>query len=144
MHGKKIGRLEPLPKESHTTHSRLESLDSEVCEIKVSLLELYDKVSKLTFMLDTFVKDMKGMVVEEVTVEEDVKEELAEKEKKVSKDREATQEGTKAEKEEENQKETVTTPIQTISPVPTVEATTITTSPGKPKASKKRKTQSKK
>ena len=91
LHGKKIGRLEPHSKESHTTHSRLESLDSEVCEIKVSLLELHDKVSKLTSMLDTFMKDMKGMVVEEVTIEEDVEEEPSEKEKNASKEGEAAQ-----------------------------------------------------
>ena len=63
LHGKKIGRLEPHRKENHTTHSRLESVDSDVCEIKVSLLALHDKVFKLTSMLDTFMKDMKGMVV---------------------------------------------------------------------------------
>ena len=105
LHGKKIGRLEPHSKENHTTHSRLESLDSEVCEIKVSLLELHDKVSKLTSMLDTFMKDMKGMVVEEVIVEEDVKEEPAKKDKKVSKEGKATQEGKKAEEEEKEEKE---------------------------------------
>ena len=104
LHGKKIGRLEPHSK-SHTTHSRPQSLDSEVCQIKVSLLELRDKVSKLTSMLDTLMKDMKGMVVEEVIVEEDVKEEPAKKDKKVSKEGKATQEGKKAEEEEKEEKE---------------------------------------
>ena len=71
----------------------------------MSLLELHDKVSKLTSMLDTFMKDMKGMVVEEVIVEEDVKEEPAKKDKKVSKEGKATQEGKKAEEEEKEEKE---------------------------------------
>ena len=70
LHGKKIGQLEPHSKKNQTTHSRLESLDSAVCEIKVSLLELHDKLSTLTFMPHTFMKHMKGIVVEEVTVEE--------------------------------------------------------------------------
>ena len=146
FHGKKIVRLEPHYKENQTTHSRLKSVVSEVCEIKVSLLELHDTVSILTFMLDTFMKDMKGMVVEEVTVEkEPVKKEEVSKEE-VSKEEEATQEGKEAEEEEkeaekkENPKEIDATSIQTIPP--TVEATPITTSPGKPKASKKRKTRS--
>ena len=85
MHGKKTSRLEPHFKKNQTTHSHLESLDSEVCGIKVSLLKLHDKVSILTFMLDSFMKDMKEMVVEEVTVEE----EEVEKEKEVSKKEEA-------------------------------------------------------
>ena len=42
-------------------------------------------------MLDTFMKDMKGMVVEEVTIEEDVEEEPSEKEKNASKEGEAAQ-----------------------------------------------------
>ena len=86
IHGKRLSRLEPQLKQN-TTHSRLESLDFEVCEIKVSLFELHDKMSKLTFMLDTFIKDMKGMVVEEVTVEG----ELAKKKEK-SKEGEVPQE----------------------------------------------------
>ena len=146
---KDIGRLESHSKDSHTT--RLDSLDSEVCDIKMSLLELYDKVSTVTFMLDTFMKDMKGMVVEEVTVEE----EPVEKDKEVSKEEEATQKGKIAEEEEkkeeeekeaekeENPEEIDATPIQTISQSP-VKATPITTSPRKPKASKKRKTRSRK
>ena len=80
MHGKKIVRLEPRSKDNHTTHSRLESLDSKVSHIKLSLLESHDKVTTLTFMLDTFIKEMKGMVVEEMTVEKDVEKENAEKE----------------------------------------------------------------
>ena len=146
LHGKKIGRLEPHSKENQTTHSRLESLDSEVCEMKVSLLELHDKVSTLTFMLDTFMKDIKGMVVEQVTVEE----EPVEKEE-VSKEEEATQEGKKGEEEEkkeedkekrEREEEIDATPIQTITP--SNEVTPIATSPGKPKATKTRKTRSRK
>ena len=134
LHGKKIGWLESHSKDNHTTHSRLDSLDSEVCDIKMSLLELHDKVFTVTFMLETFMKDMKGMVVEEVTVEE----EPIEKEKEVSKEEEATQEGKKAEEEEkdaeeeENPKEIVATPIKEPSP-PSVETTPITTSPGNPR-----------
>ena len=95
--------MEPYSKENQTTHSRLGSLDFEVCGIKVSLLELHDKVSTLAFMLDSFMKDMKGMVVEEVTIEE----EADEKEKEVSKEKEANQEGeeTEEEKKEEEKKE---------------------------------------
>ena len=143
LHGKKIGRLEPPSKESYTTHSCLESLDSEVCEIKVSLLELHDKVSKLTFMLYTFMKDMKGMVVEEVTVKEDVEQEPGEKEKKASKEGEAAQEGKETEKEEVNQEEIVATPVKPTSPSQPVKATPVTTSSDKPKASNKMKTWSK-
>ena len=101
MHGKNISCLQPHSKELQTTHSRLESLDSEVCEIKVSLLELHDKVCTLTFMLDSLMKDMKGMVVEEVTVEE----EEVEKEKEVSKEEEATEEEKEEEKKDEEKKE---------------------------------------
>ena len=42
--------------------------------MKTSLLDLHDKVFTLTFMLDTFMKVMKGMVVEDVVVDEDVDE----------------------------------------------------------------------
>ena len=42
--------------------------------MKMSILSLHDKVSTLTFMLDTFMKEMKGMVVEDVVVEEEVEE----------------------------------------------------------------------
>ena len=114
--------MESHSKDNHTTHSRLDSL------------ELHDKVFTVTFMLETFMKDMKGMVVEEVTVEE----EPIEKEKEVSKEEEATQEGKKAEEEEkdaeeeENPKEIVATPIKEPSP-PLVETTPITTSPGNPR-----------
>jgi hypothetical protein len=44
-------------------------------------------------------------------------------------------------KEEKNQEETITTPLKQASPSP-VETTPVTTSPGKLKASKKRKTRS--
>ena len=101
LNGKNIFQLEPHSKVNHTTHSLLQSLDSEVSNIKLSLLELHDKVSILTFMLDAFMKNMKGMVVEEVTVEEGVKEEHAEKEKEVSKEGKAAQEGKEAEEEVE-------------------------------------------
>ena len=73
MHRKKLSRLEPKLKE-HTTHLRLQSLDSEVGEMKMSILVLHDKVSTLTFMLDTFMNEMKGMVVKDVVVEEEVEE----------------------------------------------------------------------
>ena len=112
----------------------------------MSFLELHDKVSSLTFMLVFFMKDMKGMVVEEVTIEE----EEVEKEKEVSKEKEADQEGEKAdekkkeqEKEEEANLDAVdATPIQSIPPI--AEATPINTSPGPTKPSKKRKTRSRK
>ena len=73
IHGKRLSRLEPQLKE-HTTLSRLQSLDLEVSELKTSLVDLHDKVSTLTFMLDTFIKEMKGLVVEDVVVEEEVDE----------------------------------------------------------------------
>ena len=47
--------------------------------MKTSLLDLNDKVSTLTFMFDTFMKEMKRMVVEDVVVEEDVDEGIATK-----------------------------------------------------------------
>lgn len=53
--------------------------------MKLSLLELHDKVSKMTIMLDSFMKEIKGMVVEEVDVEEEEEqkeEEVAEEEEK--------------------------------------------------------------
>ena len=129
--------MELYSTKNQTTHSLLESLDFEVCGIKVSFLELHDKVSTLTFMLDSFMKDMKGMVVEEVTVEEEADE----------KEEEANQEGEKAEEEkkeaekevEENPEIVDATPIQTIPP-----SVEINTSLGKPKSSKKRKTKSRK
>ena len=87
------------------------------------------------------------MIVEEVTVEEGVEEEHVEKEKEVSKEGKAAQDGKEAEEEEENKEETVATLIKQTSTPPTVEATPVaevTASPGKMKASKKRKTRSKK
>ena len=147
IHGKRLSRLEPHIKE-HTTFSRLQSLDLEVGEMKSSLLDLHDKVSTLTFMLDTFMKDMKGMVVEDVVVEEEVDEGVAAmpqedvvmeeaKEKEGEKEKEADEEQT--DKEMEIPVAVDTTPIQTITP--TVDETT---SPGKPKPSRKRKTRSRK
>ena len=76
IHGKRLTRLEPHI-QTHTTLSRLQSLDLEVGEIKSSLLILDDKVSILTSMLDTFMKEMKGMVVEDVVVEEEVPDDAA-------------------------------------------------------------------
>ena len=38
--------------------------------MKTFLLDSHDKVSTLTFVLDTFMKEMKSMVVEDVVVEE--------------------------------------------------------------------------
>ena len=75
IHGKRLSRLEPHIKE-HTTISHLQSLELEVREVKTSLLELHDKVSVLTFMLDTFMKEMKGMVVDDVVVEENIEEDV--------------------------------------------------------------------
>ena len=43
MHGKKLSRLKIQLKE-HTTLSRLQPLNSEVCEMKISILYLHDKV----------------------------------------------------------------------------------------------------
>ena len=62
IHGKRLSRLEPQLKEQ-TTLSRLQSLELEVSELKTSVLDLHDKVSTLTFMLDTFMKEMKALVV---------------------------------------------------------------------------------
>ena len=70
IHGKKITCLEPQPK-GHTIQLGLESLDSEVSEMKLSVLKLHQKVNSITFMLDSFMKDMKGMVVEDVEVEKE-------------------------------------------------------------------------
>ena len=56
IHGKKLSRLELAQLKEHTTHSHLQSLVSEVSEMKMSILGLHDKVSTLTFMLDTFMK----------------------------------------------------------------------------------------
>lgn len=86
IHGKKLSRLEAQLKEQ-TTHSRLQSLDFEVSEMKMSILVIHDKVSTLTFMLDTFMKEIKGVVVEDVVVEEEVEEgEADEKKEEVMKD----------------------------------------------------------
>ena len=127
IHGKRFSRLDPHIKE-HTTLSRLQSLDLEVSEMKTSLLDLHDKVSTLTFMLDIFTKDMKGMVVEDVVVEEDVDKGVAakpqedtvmeeEKEKEGEKEKEVADEVKAYEKEEEVIPEAVdATPIQTIPP----------------------------
>ena len=116
--------------------------------MKSSLLDLHDKVSTLTFMLDTFMKEMKGMVVEDVVVEEEVDEGVAAmpqddvvmqeaKEMEGEKEKEANEEQTY--KEMEIPVAVDTTPTQTIPP--TVDETT---SPGKPKPTKKRKARSKK
>ena len=122
--------------------------------MKTSLLDLHDKVSTLTFMFDTFMKEMTGMVVEDVVVEEDVDEDISAKpqedvvmqevkekagDKEVA-NKEKEKEKKEAEQEEEENPEAVdATPIQTISP--TIE---VTTSPGQTKPSKKRKTLSRK
>ena len=98
--------------------------------MKMSILGLHDKVSILTFMLDKFMKEMKGMVVKDVFVEEEVEEKKEEAAMEEAKE--------KAEKKEKNEKEEdiFATPIQTVSP-PTVEVTPITTLPDKPKVSMK-------
>ena len=93
-------------------------------------------------------KDMKCIVVEDVVVEEDVDEGVAAvpqedvvmeeaKEKEGEKEKEVDEE--QADKEMKFPVHVDTTPIQTIPP--TVDETT---SPGKPKPSKKRKTRSRK
>ena len=79
IHGKKLSRLEPQLKD-YTTHTRLESLDLEVSELKLSLLDLHDKVSSITSMLENFIKEIKGMIVGEVEVKEEVKNEANVKE----------------------------------------------------------------
>ena len=149
IYGKKLSRLEPQLKE-HTTLSCLESLDSEVSEMKMSILGLHDKVSTLTFMLDAFMKEMKGMVVEDVVVEEEVEEGNVEEkmddaamEEEEDKAEEKEEEEKEEEKENEMAEEVNATLIQTIPP-PTVETTPETTTLAKSKASKKRKTRSKK
>ena len=63
------------------------------------ILVLHDKVSTLSFMLDTFIKEMKGMGIEDVLVEEEVKEGEANE-----KMEEVTQEA-EEEKEEEKEKD---------------------------------------
>ena len=126
--------------------------------MKISKLDLHDKVFTLTFILDTFIKKMKGMVVEDVVVEEEEVEESNAEEKKedaaMEEDEEKSEEKEEKEKEEEkkeeekkekekngihNAEEVDATPIQTIPP-----SVEITTSPGKPTPSKKRKTSSRK
>ena len=96
-------------------------------------------------MLDTFMKEKKGVVVEDVVVEEEVEErEADEKKEEVTKD-EAEQLVEKEEEEkegEEKKDEEVATPIKQASP-PTLVAE-VTTFPGKLKASKKRMTRSRK
>ena len=146
IYGKKLSRLEPQLKE-HTTLSCLESLDSEVSEMKMSILGLHDKVSTLTFMLDTFMKKIKGMIVEDVVMEkEEVDEGNAEEQKEddaMEVEEEKAEEKEAEQKEEEKEEEIDATPIHAIPP-PTVEATLETSTPIKPKPSKKRKTRSKK
>ena len=144
IHGKRLTRLEPHIKE-HTTLSRLQSLDLEVGEMKSSLLALHDKVSTLTFMLDSFMKEMKGMVVEDVVVEEEVNDgDAAEPEEAEAKEKD--KEGEKnGDDEVTGEGQTIdvniaeTTPIQTINP--TVDETI---TPGQSKPSKKRKRRSRK
>ena len=97
-----FSRLEPQFKD-HTTLSRLQSLDSEVSKMKMSILGLHAKVSTLTFMLDTFMKEMKGMVVEDAVVEEEEVDEGNAAEKK--KDAAVEEEEEKAEEKEEEEKE---------------------------------------
>ena len=103
IHGKKIFRLEPQIND-HTTHSRLESLDYEVSNIKISLLELHDKVSTVTLMLDSFMKEIKEMVVEDVVEEEEWQKRQLWKKRKVGEPRRGrawTRRGEGEEKEEE-------------------------------------------
>ena len=151
LHGKRLNRLEPLIKE-HTTLSRLQSLDMEVGEMKSSLHALHDKVSILTSMLDTFMKEMKGMVVEDVVVEEEVADDAAAPEEDVGMEKaKEHREGEEKEKEiaeeeakEEDVKEIAEeiadeVPIQVVPPIDDEQAT-----PGKPETSKKRKRRSRK
>ena len=151
IHGKRLTRLEP-PNQVHTTLSRLQSLDLEVGEMKSSLLTLHDKVSTLTSMLDTFMKEMKGMVVEDVVVEEEVADDDAAvpKENEVMEEAEEQREerGEENKDDEEQTDKKVdevaddgvqTIPIQIIPPTDDDHAT-----PGKPAPSKKRKRRSRK
>ena len=149
IHGKRLSRLDPHIKE-HTTLSRLQSLDLEVSEMKTSLLDLHDKVSTLTFMLDTFMKEMKGMVVEDVVVEEKVDEGNAakpqdntvmEEVKEKAEKKEVADEKKQEEKEEEEKIKKLLMPPQFR---PFLQPFKKTTSPGKTKPFKKRKTRSRK
>ena len=121
--------------------------------MKTSLLDLHDKVSTLNFMLATFMKEMKGMVVEDVVVEEEVdegnaaepqEEAVMEEVKEKAGEQEVVGEEKQEEKkeeekeEEENPKAVDATQIQTIPPT-IVEITSFGT-----KTSKKRKTRSRK
>ena len=150
IRGKRLSRLEPHIQE-HTTLSRLQSLDLEVGEMKSSLIDLHDKVSTLTFMLDTFMKEMKGMVVEDVVVEEEVddgnaaepkEEEVMEevKEKKTEEDDEKKAAEGHVDKEVDILVDVDTTAIQTVPPIIEDKITFL----GKPEPSKKRKSRSKK
>ena len=111
--------------------------------MKISILGLHDKMSTLTFMLDIFMKEIKGIVVEDMVVEEEVEEKEAD-EKKEEAAMEEEEEKEEEKEEEEKEKEEVVTLVKQASSPPTVEATPMTTSPAKPKASKKRKTWSRK
>ena len=124
----------------------------EVGEMKSSLHALHDKVSILTSMLDTFMKEMKGMIVEDVVVEEEVADDAAAPEEDVGMEKaKEHREGEEKEKEiaeeeakEEDVKEIAEeiadeVPIQVVPPIDDEQAT-----PGKPETSKKRKRRSRK
>ena len=110
---------------SYKERSNKGFINSEVSEIKLSLLELHDKVSALTFMLDTFMKVIKGMVVEDMVVEEEVEEENTdEKKEEVNKEeaQHVEEEVEEEEQEEEKKEEGVVVPI-VQAPPPLVKTT---------------------
>lgn len=91
-------------------------------------------------MLDTFIKQTKGKVVEDVVKEEDMEVEKTDKTQQLTKQKaEQVEEEVEKKVEEEEMKEEEVIPIQ--APPPPVETTP---SLGKPKASKKRKARSRK
>ena len=104
-------------------------------------------------MFDTFMKEMKGMVVEDVVIEEEVEEgEATEKKEEVIKDKVEPlieeDEVEKEQEEEEKKGEEIATLIARAPQPPSVDPTppagVTTSSHGKLKASKKRKTGSRK
>ena len=69
--------------------------------MKLSLLELHDKVNITTFILDSFMKKMKGIIVKEVDLE--VEEVVEAKEEEADKKKEEVKE--EEEKKDEDEEE---------------------------------------
>ena len=69
-----VSEKEDLQRSMVKSSLALNPNDSEVSERKISILGLHDKVSTLTFILDTFMKEMKGTDVEDVVVDEEIEE----------------------------------------------------------------------